>query len=46
MIDLTSYLKSANAESTAVDNDPMNPESMAAVLDQKSYLEELNRHLT
>jgi hypothetical protein len=46
LIDFSLYLR--NSSSTSCDNDDVtdaNDESITAVLDQKNYIEEMNRHL-
>ncbi|XP_018915391.1 protein RUFY3 isoform X3 [Bemisia tabaci] len=48
VIDFSLYLRNAcpvNCSGSSIENDP-DLENMTAVLDQKNYIEELNRHLT
>ncbi|CAC5356455.1 RUN and FYVE domain-containing protein 1,Protein RUFY3,RUN and FYVE domain-containing protein 2 [Mytilus coruscus] len=45
VIDFSLYLKDSRLQDSSPDNDREKDSKMATILDQKNYLEELNRHL-
>lgn len=46
VIDFSLYLRSGSHNAISTSNETVEESSMTAVLDQKNYVEELNRHLS